>query len=619
MSLPFASPHFRRAALLALGLLAAAPLLAQPGPPPVPADGTPLGLAREYARRGEWLKAEALLSDLPGEVQLAPNVLPDYLKVLFELKKFREAEKLAKKAVRKSPAEPTLGVALGSVYAAQGDTAAASKQYSLVLSRLTAGQVVPVATEFQQRELPRWVQRTYLRGRELARNDAEYSPQLVQLYTRTGNTAGLLSETLRLVDQDEQQLPFVRNMLQNSLRTDQDFDTLEKLLLSRAQQQAERAAYPELLLWLYQQRRDFTGALVQARALDRRQRTEGSRVMDVAAIAQRNKDYEAAIEGYQYVAREYRSGQFGQLARQRLIQAREEQVRNTFPVDKAQLQALVGEYQQLLTDYGRTAQTAETLRNLALLYAFQLDDKQQGMQLLQQVIDLPRADAALVDEAKLALGDIYLLRAEPWEATLLYSQVERSRKDSPLGYDAKLRNARLSYFAGDFRLAQSHLDILKLATSREIANDAMQLSLLIGDNTAMDTAGVALRDYAAAELLVFQNKLPEALKALDALLTKYPGHALTDETWYLKAQLLRRTGDYAGAVATLQRITENPKYDILSDDALYLTAQIEEENRQDRARAQELYTQLLTRYPGSIYVADARKHVRQLRGDAVPQ
>ncbi|KAA9332930.1 tetratricopeptide repeat protein [Hymenobacter busanensis] len=617
---------YSRWAALSAALLVAGPVAAQvPGmdlePAAVrpPTDGSPLSMARYFARRGEWLKAEAMFEELPNDVQQAPNVLPEYLRVLVELKKYKDAEKLAKKALRRNPNEPTLAVALGSVYAASGDTATASKQYSQVLARLTPEQVVPVATEFQQRELPRWVQRTYLRGRELAKNDAEYSPQLVQLYTRTGNTAGLLSETLRLVDQDEQQLPFVRNMLQNSLRTDQDFDTLEKLLLTRAQQQPDRAGYAELLLWLYLQRRDFTGALVQARALDRRQRTEGSRVMDVAAVAQRNKDYDAAIEGYQYVSREYRSGQFGQLAQQRVILAREEQVRNTFPVDKAKLQALVVDYQQLLTDYGRTAQTAETIRNLALLYAFQLDDKQQGMKLLQEVIDLPRADATLVDEAKIALGDIYLLRAEPWEATLLYSQVEKSHKDSPLGYEAKLRNARLSYFAGDFKLAQSHLDILKLATSREIANDAMQLSLLIGDNTAMDTAGVALRDYAAAELLVFQNKLPEAQKALDALLLKYPGHALTDESWYLKAQLQRRMGDYAGAVATLQRITENPKYDILSDDALYLTAQIEEENRQDRVAAQELYTKLLIKYPGSIYVADARKHVRKLRGDAVPQ
>ncbi|GAB2945356.1 tetratricopeptide repeat protein [Hymenobacter coalescens] len=597
-----------RISLLGL-LLAAGPVLGQ--------EGGPVSIAREYARKGEWLKAEALYEDLPADVQLAPNVLPDYLRTLLELKKYKDAEKLGRKAVKRNPAEPTLGVALGSVYNATGDTAAARKQYERVVASLTPEQVQPVATEFQQRELTRWAERTYLRGRALAKNQGEYGPQLVTLYTQTGQKAGLLSETLRMAEQDPQQLPFVRNMLQNALQTDADFDTLEKLLLTRTQQQPEQAAWGELLLWLYLQRRDFTGALVQARALDRRQRSEGSRVMDLAAIAQRNKDYETAIEGYDYVAKQYASGQFYQLARQRLIAAREEQVRNTFPVDQAKLRALLGDYQQLLAELGRTAQTADVLRNMALLYAFQLDEKDKGMKLLQEVIELPRADAQLVDEAKIALGDIYLLRSEPWEATLLYSQVEKSRKDSPLGYEAKLRNARLSYFAGDFKLAQSHLDILKLATSREIANDAMQLSLLIGDNTAMDTAGVALKDYAAAELLVFQNKLPQAVQALDQLLTKYPGHALTDETWFLKGQLQRRMGSYDAAVQTLARITENPKYDILSDDALFLTAEIEEQNRKDKVKAQELYTQLLTKYSGSIYAAEARKRVRKLRGDAM--
>ncbi|OON71182.1 hypothetical protein B0919_02765 [Hymenobacter sp. CRA2] len=597
-----------RISLLGL-LLAAGPALGQ--------EGGPVSVAREYARKGEWLKAEAIYDDLPSDVQLAANVLPDYLRTLVQLKKYKDAEKLARKAVKRNPTEPTFGVALGGVYTSAGDTTAARKQYEKVVTALTAEQVQPAAQEFQQRELPRWAERAYLRGRTLAKNDSEYSPQLIQLYTRTGQKEALLGETLRLAGQDAQQLPFVRNMLQNSLQTDADFDTLEKLLLTRAQQQPEQAAWSELLLWLYLQRRDFAGALVQARALDRRQRTEGSRVMDLAAIAQRNQDYETAIEGYEYIAREYRGGQYYQQARQRLIAAREEQVRNTFPVDQTKLRALLGEYQQLLTEMGRTAQTADVLRNMALLYAFQLDEKDKGMKLLQEVIELPRAEPQLVNEAKIALGDIYLLRAEPWEATLLYSQVEKASKDTPLGYEAKLRNARLSYFAGDFKLAQSHLDILKLATSREIANDAMQLSLLIGDNTAMDTAGVALKDYAAAELLVFQNKLPQAMQALDQLLTKYPGHALTDETWFLKGQLQRRTGDYAGAVQTLARITENPKYDILSDDALFLTAEIEEQNRKDKVKAQELYTRLLTKYSGSIYAAEARKRVRRLRGEAI--
>jgi TolA-binding protein len=603
--------------LLTASLLLALPSQAQPDRPRALVAIPEAALAKDYTRRGEYEKAVFLFGRLKNDEQTSPNVFPDYLASLQALKRYKEAEKLTKKAIRQHPEEGSYGVALGSLYAAAGDAPAADKQWQKLLSQLTPAQVLPVAAEFSRRELPAWTERSYLRGRELAKNETEYAPQLIQLYTQSQNQEKLLAETLRLVQQDETQLPFVRNMLQNALKEEKDFDALEKLLFTATQQHPDQAAYSELLLWLQVQRRDFGGALIQARALDRRARTQGSRVMDLASIAQLNKDYESAIAGYEYVIREYRGGPFYNLARQRRLQAREAQVRDTYPVDLAKVRALVGEYEQLLTELGRTPDTAPVLRNLANLYAFQLDDKAKAMTLLEEVTAMPRASEEVVDEAKITLGDLYLLKGEPWEATLLYSQVEKSHKETPLGYEAKLRNARLSYFAGDFKLAQSHLDILKEATTREISNDAMQLSLLISDNTVEDTLGLGLRAFAAVEQLVFQNKLAEALTGLDALLLKYPGHSLTDDTYYLKAQLQRRVGDHQGAIATLERITLNPKYDVLSDDALFLLARIQEEDVKDKAKAQELYNQVLTKYPGSIYVAEARKRFRKLRGDGV--
>ena len=603
--------------LLALAIGLATPALGQPGRNGGWVPTSSANLAQDYARRGEHEKAVFLFEKMPLPEQAGPAVLPTYVGSLLALKKYKEAEKLLKKAQKLYPDDATLGVALGGVYQAAGDQPAADKQWQKVVGQLVPVQVVPVATEFARRELPAWTERTWLHGRALAHNDTEYAPQLIQLYTQTQNQPKVLAETLRLVARDERQLPFVRNMLQNALHEEKDFDALEKLLLTATQEHPDQNAYSELLLWLQVQRHDFTGALVQARALDRRSHAQGVRVLELAAIAQQNKDYETAIEGFDYVAKEYRNGPYYTAARQRLLQAREAQVRETYPVDPAKVRALVTEYDQLLAELGRTPATAPIIRSLANLYAFQLNDRAKAMTLLQEVIDMPRASDEVVDEAKVTQADLYLLKGEPWEATLLYSQVEKSHKDSPLGYEAKLRNARLSYYAGDFKLAQSHLDILKEATTREIANDAMQLSLLIQDNTVEDTLGLGLKAYAAVEQLVFQNKIPEAIKGLDALLERFPGHSLADDTYYLKAQLLRRTGDFPGAIATLERITNNPKPDVLSDDALFLLARIQEEDVKDKVQAQALYNQVITKFPGSIYVAEARKRFRKLRGDGV--
>ena len=609
---------------LTAGLALAAPARAQmlPRPPQpgnagawAPVDGATL--ARDYARRGEYEKAIFLFERLKSEEQTSPEVLPSYLTALQGLKRYKDAEKLLKRGQRQHPAEGTYGVALGALYATSGEAGAADKQYQKVLGQLTLPQVEPVAIDFQQRELPQWAEKTYLRGRELAHNNTEYAPQLIQLYTQSQQQDRLLDETLRLVERDPQQLPFVRNMLQNALREEKDFDTLEKLLVAKVQAQPDQQSYSELLLWLQIQRHDFVGALVQARALDRRANAQGARVLALAGIAQRNRDYATAIAACEYVLREYRTGPYYTVARQVLLQTREAQVRDTYPLDPAQVRALTADYAALLTELGPTPDAAPTMNRLAKLYAFQLDDQAKALPLLQAVIAMPRAAPEAVAEAKIALGDLDLLRGEPWEATLLYSQVEKSNPEAQIGQEAKLRNARLSYFAGDFKLAKSHLDILKEATTREIANDAMQLSLLIQEGLAVDTLGLALKGYAAVEELVFRNQLPQAIGGLDALLARYPGSTLTDDALLLKAQLQRRTGAYAAAAATLTQITSNPKYDVLSDDALFLLAELEEQNLGDKPKAQAHYQELLTRYPGSIYVAEARKRFRHLRGDAV--
>ncbi|MBJ6117581.1 tetratricopeptide repeat protein [Pontibacter sp. BT310] len=576
-----------------------------------------LELAREYFSKGEYQKAAELYEKLVEDKRLFSVTYPDYLKTLLALRNYKEAEKLVKRTIKQNPGNYNFEVDLGMVYQAAGDKAGAEKHFNKLIQQMNPEATVVVASAFIQNELYDYAEKAYLRGRELTKNPLENNRPLIALYSYRQKNEALIPEVLNLLQENESEVGYVQNMLQNSVRDEKAQDALEKELIMRVQQNPDKLGYSELLIWLYVQRLDFYGALMQARAVDKRTRSGGSRVMELGAISAQNKDYNSAIEAYEYIIKEYPEGPYYLVARQRLINAREEQVQNTFPVDQEKIRALIADYDALLTEVGRSAATAEVLQHMANLYAFYLDDKAKAIELLQEAIAMPRANANLVAESKLTLGDIYVLKGEPWEATLLYSQVEKSHKDTPIGYDAKLRNARLSYYKGDFELAQAHLDILKLATSREIANDAMDLSLLITDNTGLDTSTTAMEEYAAIELLVFQNKLQQALTKLDGMLKKYPGHSLTDEIYFQKAAIQERMGNFTEAVASLQHIVGNPQYDILSDDALFRMAYIYEENLKDPAKAQQLYNDLLKKHQGSIFVAEARKRFRKLRGDTV--
>jgi len=254
-------------------------------------------------------------------------------------------------------------------------------------------------------------------------------------------------------------------------------------------------------------------------------------------------------------------------------------------------------------------------RRIALLYAFQLNEIPKAIEILNELIAKPVGNQRIIAEAKMDLADIYLLNQQPWESILLYAQVERMFKDEPLGYEAKLKSAKLSYFKGEFELAQGHLDILKLATSREIANDALNLSILIKNNTVFDSTDVVMQAYANIELLLFQNQKNEAIAGLDKMLELYPKHSIVDEVLYLKAKTKRELGLFNEALEALNMINQAHYFEILGDDALFLTGVILQEDLDKSEEAMAVYLDLLNKFKGSIYVSEARKRLRELRGD----
>jgi outer membrane protein assembly factor BamD (BamD/ComL family) len=425
----------------------------------------------------------------------------------------------------------------------------------------------------------------------------------------------MVEEYLTYLSENPSNLQYVRNTLQTVLSEPEDLDNLEVLLYQKIQTSPDNATYNELLIWVNLQQKNFNGAFIQARALDRRSGTAGDRAMNIGIIALENGDYEAAVRIFDYIVSQYPETGNSIIAKHYRIKAEEEIVKNSYPVDLEKIRLLSGKYQEFINEIGFQSTTLDAYRNKALLHAFYLDEKDSAILILQEVINHPRSHRVLRAKSKLDLGDIYILTEEPWESTLLYSQVEKTMKESPTGYEAKLRNAKLSYFKGDFKLAQEHLDILKEATTREISNDAMQLSLLIRDNTGLDSTDEAMKSYASIELMLFQNKSEEAKAAIDLMMETYSIHSLIDELLWLKADIFKKEGQFEESLIQLKRIEDEYYNDVLGDDAFYLSGVIYEENLGDLGKAMEIYNEFLTKYPGSIFTADARKRFRTLRGD----
>ena len=220
-----------------------------------------------------------------------------------------------------------------------------------------------------------------------------------------------------------------------------------------------------------------------------------------------------------------------------------------------------------------------------------------------------------IARAKLSLGDYYLMSGDRWEASLLFSQVDKDFKEGQVGENARYRNAKLSYYAGDFEWAQEQFKILKGATSKLISNDAIDMSVFILDNLGMDTTEVTLQMFAQADLLAFQNKYTEALQKLDSIIIIFPEHSLEDDILYTKAQIFRKLRKTDDMITMYQTIIDKFPDDIRADNALFELAEIYETKLKDPEKAKPLYEKIFVDYSGSTFAAEARQRFRILRGD----
>lgn len=256
------------------------------------------------------------------------------------------------------------------------------------------------------------------------------------------------------------------------------------------------------------------------------------------------------------------------------------------------------------------------MREYAQFEAKYVHDIQKAIAILNEVVAANNVDKTFKGYCKLDMGDYQLINNDIWESSLLYSQVDKEFKQDMLGEEARFKNAKLSYYTGDFVWAQGQLDVLKASTSELIANDALNLSVLITENNPpADSNSAPLLMYAHADLLEFQNKNDEALVVLDSITAEYPKHPLLDDILMARAFISIKKQEFNDAAMYLQKIVTNYGEDVLADDALYNLALINENRFNNKDEAKRLFEELILKYPGSTYINEARKNFRRLRGN----
>ena len=379
------------------------------------------------------------------------------------------------------------------------------------------------------------------------------------------------------------------------------FLEVERLFIQKIQQYPDDPNFIELLVSTYIFNGNWEKAWYQRRALDMRFKNEqGKRVLEFASYIFQSQQWSLASKIFDYLIKSYPNSNQRPRWQQMSIAAREQVVLRKEKPEIAEVRSLISAYQKLRNERGDNAISMSSYWQEAKLYAYQLKQLDSAVLVLNKGIFLTQSDDNLQAQMKLELGDILTYKDKKYDALIQYAQVEKQVKDSPLAYEAKIKTAKLYFYTGDFELAKELADILKQGTQREIANDALELSLLIEDNTGIDSLEVGLKKFANIKFMYDQKRWEEGDSLLVLLKTENKQESLQDDILYLRATRARQKGDNALAKEIYWEIFKKFPEDIYGDDALfyYLTLA-------DSANS-EPFLLFIKQYPSSLHLSDVR-------------
>lgn len=580
---------------------------------------TDIQLAQYYYTNGEFDKAsmyyEKLYATDPSKV-----IFTRYFECLMEIQDFKTAEKVIKKQANANKADLELQVTYAQFYEEVNEGSKAKKIYEEILESVNSnpGLTIQIYQAFIARGKVEYAKATLDKGRKLAPS-YPFNFQYADYYSLVGNKPEMMRE---YIDYLEVQ-PSMKESIQLAINSrvdlskseSADFIALKELLIGKTQKQNAPLIYSEMLIWLFVQNQNFNGALIQAQSIDKRIQGDGSRVYDLGLICVENKANDIARKCFDYVISLGSNQPLYFEAQKSLLNTRFIEITTNRAYSEQEISATIQDYKAALERLGKSRFTFQIILELAHIKAFYGNQIEESIQDLTQLLQTPGLTDMQRAQVKMQLADVNVLGGDIWEASLLYMQVDTDFKFEPIGNEAKYKNARVFYFDGEFDFAQGQLGVLKESTSKIIANDALQLSVMITDNYGLDSNYQAMMWFATAERLIEQHRYDSAFVLFDSIQINFPMHSLADEILFRKGKAMEQQGKWVAAAEYYNDLLKFHSDDILGDDALFRLADMEENQFQNKEKALEYYKRLVIDFKGSLFSTEARNRIRVLRGD----
>ena len=567
-------------------------------------------LANNYFDRGEFEKAlvsyEELLKAQVGNSNYFQKVIDCYQ----QLQQFDKAQKAIEDRLDKYK-QNNLLIELGFNYQLQKNQDKANKYYDQAISKIkkNANEAYGIAYVFEKKSLFDYALLSYKTAIETDPN-LSFNFQMAMLYGQLGNTDLMIETSLLEAYKNPQNLPIIQNQLSRFMTEDADTnfnELLKKALLVKAQK-TQDVFWNDFLSWYFVQLKEYGKAFIQQKAIYKRNPESFGNIVNLAQMAIEDNDQDSAKEILTFVIENTNDLELLIQSHSYLIEMKiDHAIEKEYP-------AITEELDGLIKEFGTSPYTLCLLKLQASFNAFHLSNPEKAKVILKNALEMPLNRYQLA-EVKMDLADILLYEEKFNQALIYYSQVDEDMGGDVIGQEASLRTAKTSYYKTDFQWASHQLKVLKSASSQLIANDALDLFLLISDNTVEDSTQVALKKFARADFLFYQNKKEEALAQFQMILKEHQGEEIEPVTLFRIGKIYEKKGDFSIALENYNEIITKHKESIYIDEALYYSAEIYNISLNEPEKAKPLYEEMIFKHEDSIYYVDSRNKYRKLRGD----
>ncbi len=601
--------------LVLLGLLFSLPFIAQV---------SDREIADYHFNQGKFAEAKLYYERLYNTDQ-REIIYPNYLKCLTQLKDWETAEEIVKKRAKQKSNDGIAYVQWGALYLEQNRNNEAAEQFETAIEKVDPSRafIIRLANEFNTLQQYEWAIKCYEKGKKKGKDGYLYNYEIASTKGSLGDLQGMIDAFIVLLLEEPHYLSTVETLIARLIKFEDNLEQSKMLrtsLLKAIQTNPDNAVLSEFMIWYYLQTKNYDGAMQQTIGLDKRLKENGMRIMEMAQVAVDDDAYDVAAMGFQYVISKGPASPYYYTAHIAELNARLKKF--------ASVNTNLNDWKLLEKNFQSTMELVPHNDDAYALidrfiqlkgYHLQHPDSiryyiQKDIDFLQNEINTGGYSNKTKAKLKLLLGDLLLAQNAIWESSLLFSQVELDYKEDIIGNEARFKNAKVSFYNGDFGWSQSQLEALKGSTSKLLANDAIDLSLLITENI-QDSIQEPLQMYARAELYSVQQLDELAISSLDSISASFPGHPLIDEALYLKALMAWENQDWTKCEKILLEIVEFHFTEIKYDDAIWKLGQLNEKYLNNPEKAMAYYEKILTEQPGSLYVTEARKCYRRLRGD----